>query len=172
MNKLNYQETFEKLLDEEIPGTMSALKEASNETISAENIHAEPDIELSKEREVSGYSISDFPEIMRGSKVSINEIKFLNRKITKRIPRDVKDEFIKEHIILVKNKFDKGLSKAEERRLSYVRWQLDRIDDAEHGEYLDRLEGFTEGIETFAVEIDKLLKQFEPPKRKPGFSKR
>lgn len=172
MNKLNYQETFETRLAEKTPGTLAGLKLASNETISTEVTQSPPDIEISKEGGFSGYSISQFPDIQTESKVSINERKFLNREITKKIPQSVKDEFIKEHILLVKQKFDQGLSKAEDRRLTHVRWQLDRIDDAEHGENLDRLERFTEGIETFAVEIDKLLKNFEPPKKYQGFPKK
>lgn len=98
--------------------------------------------------------------------LSSDRIKQINREITRKTPPDIKVTLLNEHDILVRQKFKEGLSIKEEKRLSYIRWQLDNIEDAEHGEELDRLKYFTEGIETFAGEIEKLLMKFDPSKDK------
>lgn len=41
---------------------------------------------------------------------------------------------------LLKAKYERGLSIREITRLEYVRWSLDRIEDAKHGASLDTLE--------------------------------
>ena len=58
-----------------------------------------------------------------------------------------------------------GLDPKDERRLQYVRWSLDRIEDAVGGEDIDELERlvevqerFAERVNAFANEVRTLLK--------------
>jgi hypothetical protein len=60
---------------------------------------------------------------------------------------------------LLDKKFDGELSRHEENRLTYVRWSLDRIEDAKYGASLDQLEDITSRYEYFASDVARLFKQ-------------
>jgi hypothetical protein len=102
------------------------------------------------------------PIFPSGSGLSAQRIREFSRKITKRIPRRERENFIEERNELVTKKFKAGLSRKEERRLALVRWQLDRIDDADHGATLDFMEKIAEDYMTFAHDLDRILEQLEP----------
>lgn len=93
--------------------------------------------------------------------LSVYRIKDINRLITRKISPKVKEDLIEERNFLVRKKFGDGLSNKEERRLIYVRWQLDRFDDAESGEILDYLEDVADEHEKFAKDISTLLNQLK-----------
>lgn len=95
------------------------------------------------------------------SGLSPDNIRQINRAITRKIPPSEKQQIINERNQLVRKQFKGGLSAKEEDRLKYVRWQLDRIDDAETGEFLDYLQIITEGHEKFAKELQGLLGQMQ-----------
>jgi hypothetical protein len=95
------------------------------------------------------------------SGLSPANIKQINRGITRKIPQSEKQEVINERNRLVQKQFKGGLSDRENNRLKYVRWQLDRIDDAETGEFLDYLQIITGGHEKFAKELQGLLGQIQ-----------
>jgi len=97
------------------------------------------------------YEAKDIPSI------SINEIKRLNREITRRISPEEIESLFNEHNLLVKKKFREGISEKEQKRLILLRWELDRIEDAFHGENIDRLESFLEGYERFAEDINEFV---------------
>lgn len=61
--------------------------------------------------------------------------------------------------ILKKKLTETGITKQESNRLEYVRWTLDRIEDARHGSELDRLESHITEYEKFVQEIKDLQKQ-------------
>lgn len=92
-------------------------------------------------------------------------IRKMNRLITARLPKHVREALIDERNQLVTKKFEVGLSTKEERRLTYVRWQLDRIDDAESGQYLDFLEAVAQEQENLAQQIDRLLDGLSPSRK-------
>ncbi|WP_340646159.1 hypothetical protein [Phenylobacterium sp.] len=60
---------------------------------------------------------------------------------------------------LLDKKFDGTISRQESNRLEYIRWSLDRIEDARHGHSLEMLESAIARYENFAEEIDGLRKQ-------------
>lgn len=60
---------------------------------------------------------------------------------------------------LLDKKFDESITKKEINRLEYVRWSLDRIEDAKSGQTLDALEDFVSKYENFLDEIKGLGKQ-------------
>jgi hypothetical protein len=70
---------------------------------------------------------------------------------------------------LLDKKFDGTMSKREENRLTYVRWSLDRIEDAKSGIMLDRLEEWVSRYEQFRDFVGHLDKQFMAhlPKKQP-----
>ena len=60
---------------------------------------------------------------------------------------------------LLDKKFDETITRREICRLEYIRWSLDRIEDAEHGEDLDRLEGAIRIYENFVDQVRDLRGQ-------------
>ncbi len=77
-------------------------------------------------------------------------------------PPAEKQKVLAERNELLRKKFKGGgISEKEEKRLTFLRWQLDRFDDAETGEVLDRLEMITEGHERFAKELSSFVNQIK-----------
>ncbi len=60
---------------------------------------------------------------------------------------------------LVDKRLDGTITKKESIRLTYVRWSLDRIEDAKHGRSLDNLRARIEGIEKIGEQLEGLQKQ-------------
>lgn len=86
------------------------------------------------------------------------------RELASRIPEDERNALIAEHQQLSQKVFRGGLSASEERRLRYVRWSLDRIEDAANGAHLDHLrelaamqEGIAAKVERFAEQVRGVL---------------
>lgn len=72
----------------------------------------------------------------------------ISRQLAKLIPKDCKKGLLKERNALVRKKFvGNGLAKSEERRLALLRWEIERIEEAEIGPDLDELEKKIEGQE-------------------------
>ena len=51
-----------------------------------------------------------------------------------------REELLLERQRLLEKKFSGTMTKSEANRLSYVRWTLDRIEDARYGPILDQIE--------------------------------
>jgi hypothetical protein len=73
------------------------------------------------------------------------------------IPEREVDDLLRERQQLLDKQFAETITKAERIRLQYVRWSLDRIDDARYGETLDRLESWIAEYERFGNKIESLL---------------
>ena len=71
------------------------------------------------------------------------------------------DKLHAERKSLINKKFLGVISNSEERRLALVRWNLDRIQDARHGETLDALESAVSLYESIGEEISFLMKELE-----------
>lgn len=54
---------------------------------------------------------------------------------------------------LLDKKFARTITRKETNRLTYVRWSLDRIEDARHGPAMDLLEGIVSKYEQFLAEV-------------------
>ncbi len=63
-------------------------------------------------------------------------------------------------------KFEGNLSKQDQRRLEYVRWSLDRIEDAKHGEQLDRLDTAVARYEELRQDIASLVENLDSFRRR------
>lgn len=67
------------------------------------------------------------------------------------------ESFLKERKDLVKKKYAEGIDAKEKRRLAFVDWSLDRIEDAKFGHALDRLEGATALYEKVGRDVQGLI---------------
>lgn len=72
----------------------------------------------------------------------------------------------KERQNLLDKKFAGTITRSEENRLQYVRWSLDRIDDAREGLALDRLENMISQYENLAADIRALSNEIERASRR------
>lgn len=99
-------------------------------------------------------------------KLGADMLKKMNRDVSKKIPKQEKKRLMREHLELVKKATATGLTKAEERQLKLIRWKLDRIEDAEQGEHLDKIEEIIEAQENLAKEIGSVVSQFVSKKTK------
>jgi hypothetical protein len=86
-------------------------------------------------------------------------IRKINRLVTSLAPEAERQKILQERNELVRRQFKGGISEREEKRLEFLRWQLDRFDDADRGEALDRLEIITQTHEKFAKELTSFLDQ-------------
>ncbi|SRR5258708_975576 len=66
-----------------------------------------------------------------------------------------------ERQLLLDKKFAGGISRTDSNRLAYVRWSLDRIEDAKHGATLDVLEHSISSYEQFSKDIAALQSQIQ-----------
>jgi len=78
-----------------------------------------------------------------------------------RISQTEHDRLLSERMRLLDKKFGKTITKAEENRLAYVRWSLDRIEDAKYGVSLDLLEAQVSTYETLQSELRKFYSQLD-----------
>jgi hypothetical protein len=147
----------------------------AQETISIQREEESPTLELMLEANVRNEKTSDTEKILTNklisdvidigysyepkthSKITIEDIKRINREIIRKIPPEQVESLFNEHSLLVKKKFKVGISKNEEKRLTLIRWELDRIEDAFHGDNIDRFESFLEGYEKFAKDINEFV---------------
>jgi hypothetical protein len=72
------------------------------------------------------------------------------------ISKAEQDAFLAERAALLKKKYESGLAGREANRLEYVRWSLDRIEDAKYGGDLDVLDSAVSQYEDFLGETKTL----------------
>ena len=70
-------------------------------------------------------------------------------------------QLLDERQTLLDKKFEGTITRREENRLQYVRWSLDRIEDAKYGHTLDVLEGRVREYEQFLSGVNSLRSQLE-----------
>lgn len=75
-------------------------------------------------------------------------------------------KWIDERKILLDRHFAGTITAEERRRLRYVRWNIDRIQDAQNGEILDLLESFVARYEKFRADIQDFRQQLESVRRR------
>jgi hypothetical protein len=69
------------------------------------------------------------------------------------------DALLRERQTLLDKKFAGAINRREANRLEYVRWSLDRIEDAKHGEALDALEAAVARYEQIEDNLSNLKEQ-------------
>ncbi|MGD0026526.1 MAG: hypothetical protein ABSC37_18220 [Xanthobacteraceae bacterium] len=78
------------------------------------------------------------------------------------------DALLRERQSLLDKKFDGNISRKDANRLEYVRWSLDRIEDAKNGLALELLESYVKQYEQFQSDLHLLVGQLNEklPRRK------
>ncbi|MGO7898907.1 hypothetical protein ACC719_15705 [Rhizobium ruizarguesonis] len=71
------------------------------------------------------------------------------------------EAFLSERQKLLDRKFEGTITRPEENRLAYVRWSLDRIEDAKYGAALDVMEEQVERYESLLSELTKFSNQID-----------
>jgi hypothetical protein len=102
-------------------------------------------------------SVSDLYERTYQRQISRETAKLAARKNAAAVSPQEHAKLHQERQALLDKKFAGTISRKEVNRLAYVRWSLDRIEDAKHGAALDTLEDQVELYERFLLE----LKSFE-----------
>jgi hypothetical protein len=85
------------------------------------------------------------------------------------IPDSEHKALLLERQLLLDKKFAGSISRKEVNRLEYVRWSLDRIEDAKYGPIADVLEHSISSYEHFSADIKLLhtqLANLQKPQRK------
>ncbi len=100
----------------------------------------------------------DFGEL--GSIYAITA-KLAGRLNASQISTEEHEAFLRERQTLLDKKFAGDISRKELNRLEYVRWTLDRIEDAKYGERLDILGMAVSQYEQFGESLRGLQQQLE-----------
>jgi hypothetical protein len=81
------------------------------------------------------------------------------------------NSLLRERQALLDKKLGGTIARKEENRLEYIRWSLDRIEDAKHGHTLDMLEDRVRAYEQLLSDMQSLRAQLEQQTR-PNRQKR
>ena len=76
------------------------------------------------------------------------------------------NELLSERQMLLDKQFAKTITRKEIIRLEYVRWSLDRIEDAKYGMVMDMLDNAVERYERFVSDIQNLERELQALRRK------
>lgn len=95
-----------------------------------------------------------FPDFSGYSGTSSETLRNAGRLVASQVSEEEHQALLRERQELLDKLFAKNISRHEQIRLDYVRWSLDRIDDAAHGADLDRIEATIDRYEHFLSELD------------------
>ena len=107
---------------------------------------------------LSGSGVSAFPSFDLG-RGQAEVAKNAGRLNAAAIPPEEERALVERHRQLVAKKLAGTITKNDAAMLAYVRWSLDRIADAKHGDALDRLEGQIRQYEDFAESLQRFEQQ-------------
>jgi hypothetical protein len=85
--------------------------------------------------------------------------RLLGRLNTTMVKPEEFESLLRERQNLLDKKFDGTMTRQDENRLEYVRWSLDRIQDAKSGPALDALEHVVGVYERFLSDMDNFANQ-------------
>jgi hypothetical protein len=107
----------------------------------------------------------EFPEFGAYTGTRAETAKIAGRIAASQVSEAEYHAFLQERQDLLDKLLAKTITRREEIRLEYVRWSLDRIEDAKHGSDLDRIEDsitryehFLEELDQFKVALDRAAK--------------
>lgn len=106
-----------------------------------------------------GEEVTAFPQFRKVSPVQSDALRMAGRINAASISDAEHDALLEERQSLLDRKFAEGLSARESNRLEYIRWTLDRIEDAKYGSTLDALENSVERYEQFLSDLKLLEKR-------------
>jgi hypothetical protein len=94
-----------------------------------------------------------FPKIDVGRKVHAEAARLAGRMNAASISEEEMRTLLKERQLLLDKVFAKTISRKESNRLEYIRWSLDRIEDAKYGLALDDIESHVARYEHLLSEL-------------------
>jgi hypothetical protein len=103
----------------------------------------------------SATSEIEFPEFGAYTGTRAETVRIAGRMVAAQASEAEQQAFLGERQELLNKLFAKTLTRREEIRLEYVRWSLDRIEDAKHGSDLDRIEDSIGRYESFLEELEQ-----------------
>lgn len=116
------------------------------------------------ERSVSKKPIFDdnyLPTLTDSRSVEISTSYGTSRRNAATISKQEIQDLLAERATLVDKALDRTISAKEARRLDYVRWSLDRIEDAMHGSDLDEIENVVQQYENFKDDLYEFIKSLK-----------
>jgi hypothetical protein len=102
-----------------------------------------------------------FPNFAPSAKAQSDVSRMANRVNARAISEADHKLLLSERQALLDKEFEGSIGPEEKNRLAYVRWSLDRVDDARYGADLDRLEGIVYQYERFQQDIEKFQAELE-----------
>lgn len=106
-----------------------------------------------------GVAPLNIPNFGEGGQLFALTARLAARKNAAAISEEERCSLLLERQALLDRKFDGGITRKEAIRLQYIRWTLDRIDDARHGATLDKIEDAVLVYEKFVSDIAHLTEQ-------------
>lgn len=111
----------------------------------------------------------EFPDFGTHSEAYALTSRIAGRLNAASIPEQEYKDLLRERQQLLDKKLDKSITRKDSIRLEYIRWSLDRIEDAKFGQTLDFLENSVSKYEQFLSDVrdlDQRLQQYLKKKRK------
>lgn len=93
------------------------------------------------------------------SKIFVIANKKAERLNAAEISEEEQQSLLEERQLLLDKLFDGVITRTETNRLNYIKWSLDRIEDAKHGDSLDRIEEFVTRYERFERHLHSFQNQ-------------
>lgn len=117
-------------------------------------------IDPSEGRRESGFSASvyqlpRFPSFSRSLKAENDASRIAHRVNAGAISDADHKKLLAERQQLLDKELSGSITTQQKNRLAYVRWSLDRVDDARYGDGLDKLENIVRQYERFHDDIEK-----------------
>lgn len=101
----------------------------------------------------------ELPNFNSLSSVQSHSLKLAGRLNAANVTEEERQRLLKERELLLDKKFAGQISRSELNKLEYVRWSLDRIEDARYGSAMDALDESVSKYENFLSEIQSLNSQ-------------
>jgi hypothetical protein len=148
---LDYKDSANTTDSPEVSGSTGAVGDTVSPPVLSDPISSGPDATAS-------LKAPDFGDL--GSIYAITA-KLAGRLNASQITPEEHEAYLRERQTLLDKKFAGEITRKELNRLEYVRWNLDRIEDAEYGETLDILEMAISRYEQFGENILELHQNLE-----------
>lgn len=140
---------------------MSKLRLATAETagVSSGQLVLQFGEERAAEQEAG--NVFELPTVKPIPKITASSHKAAGRLNASAISVEEIKAWLDEREALLNKKFSGEMTRKDENRLSYVRWSLDRIEDAKYGENMDNLENRVVMYERLLDEVRSFTMQLE-----------
>ena len=114
-------------------------------------------------------AVLNIPNFERHNDAYATTARIAGRINAANIPPTEHDALLRERHQLLDRALKGTITRKESNKLQYVRWSLDRVEDAKHGQALERLEGAVSTYEQFLIDVKILSAQLQeklPSKRR------